>query len=534
MTRKIILLFLFSFLFKYSFAQEYLFPLNRDMEIRIEPYLQSDTGNFHSALKPFTMGELRKISPVDSVFTPIVEETKFTQTWLGRKIFKEHFLDVNTDDIHLSVDPIFNFQGGRELINNTNEYVNTRGILVQADVNQKFFFYTGFTENRSQFINYVNDFVNSTNVAPGQGRVKKVSDNVYDFSNARGGIAYTLNRHFDFLLAYDKNFVGDGYRSLLLSDNAYSYPFLRLNMTFWKFKYSAIYAVFQDHITGFDNDSGYAKKFGRFNYLDLNIGKKNRVSVGIFEGVISVQDANRSFDLNYINPVIFLRPVEYSIGSPDNELLGLNMKIKINANNVLYGQLLLDEFVLKEVKSGNGWWGNKQALQGGFKSFNIFKVKSLNVQSELNYVRPYTYQHRLNGPNYSEYNQALAHPLGANFIESVSFINYRWKNLFVEGKFIYSEIGLDRPFENDGNDGNNIYNDYAYHGPDYGHYTLDGIHTKLIYKDLRVNYLINPKTNLNVELGISDRTYSNTYGNIDSRLVYFGFRTSLENYYFDF
>jgi hypothetical protein len=516
-----------SFIFFSSSAQEYQFPLNRDLNTRVESFYEADTSGFHSSSKPFTMAELRKAAPVDSVFAPQIHETKFTKTWVGRKLFKEHFIDVNNDDIHLSIDPVFNFQGGRDLSAKENGYVNSRGVLVQGDVKQKFFFYTGFRENGARYVNYVSDFVSSTNVAPGQGRVKFLGDHTYDFSYAYGGIAYTLNRHFDFSLASDKNFIGDGYRSLLLSDNSTNYPFLKINMTFWKFKYTVIYSVMQDSITNADTESGFRKKIGRFSYLDLNIGRKNKLSVGIFEALIS----KRSFDFNYANPVLFLRPVEYSVGSPDNELIGLNVKYKINTRNLVYGQLLLDEFLLSEVRSGNGWWANKQAFQLGGKSFHVFGVKNLNVQTEFNFVRPYTYSHLSSRTNYSQYNQALAHPLGANFYESVSFVNYRWKNFFIETKYMYSKIGLDLPGSNLGS---NIFLDYRTHDHDYGNELLQGVLTTLSYKELKVSYLMNPKTNFIIEAGVSDRNYKNIFGNFETRFVYFGIRTALENYYFDF
>ena len=41
-------------------------------------------------------------------------------------------------------------------------------------------------------------------------------------------IAYRPNKIFTFLGGYGKNFFGEGYRSLLLSDNASNYPFLKL------------------------------------------------------------------------------------------------------------------------------------------------------------------------------------------------------------------------------------------------------------------------------------------------------------------
>jgi hypothetical protein len=512
---------------QFSFAQEFFFPLNRDINTRIEPFYEADTSGFHSAAKPFTMAELKESAPVDSVFAPQVRGTNFNKTWLGRKLFKEHFIDADKDEIHLSIDPVFNFQGGKDLTAKENAYVNSRGVLIKGEVKQKFFFYTGFRENRAHYVGYIADFVNSTSVAPGQGRVKFLGEHIYDFSFATGGVAYTLNRHFDFLLATDKNFIGDGYRSLLLSDNSNSYPFFRINMKFWKFKYTVIYSVMQDSITNADTESGFRKKIGRFSYLDLNIGKRNRVSIGLFEALIS----KRSFDFNYANPVLFLRPVEYSVGSPDNELIGANVKYKINPRNLLYGQLLLDEFLLSEVRSGNGWWANKQAFQLGGKSFDVLGIKNLNVQTEFNFVRPYTYSHLSSQTNYSQYNQALAHPLGANFYESVSFINYRWKNFFAEAKYVYSQIGLDYL---NSNLGSNIFLDYNTHDHDYGNKLLQGILTTLSYKELRISYLVNPKTNFIVEAGISDRNYKNIYGNFETRFVYFGIRTALENTYFDF
>ena len=106
-------------------------------------------------------------------------------------------------------------------------------------------------------------------------------------------------------------------------------------------------------------------------------------------------------------------------GSPDNALLGSNIRWKLNSRNTVYAQLMLDEFLLAEVRAGNGWWANKQAFQLGYKSSNLF-VKQLNLQTEFNFVRPFTYSHRSNSQNYSNANQPLAHPLGSDFVESVS------------------------------------------------------------------------------------------------------------------
>lgn len=512
-------------------AQESLFPLNRDVNIRIESFINADTTGFHSSIKPYLISELKNTMPYDSIFSPIVKDGKFSKSCFGRKLFKEHLLYVNEDDITLSVDPVFNLQLGRERESMHTYFVNTRGVLVQANVKDKFYFYTGFHENQARYVPYVDSMVRAYEVVPGQGKVKYNPDLVFDFSQSTGGIGYKLNKHFDFLLAHDKIFIGDGYRSLLISDNSYSFPFLRINMTFWKFKYTAIYAVYRDLQSVSDPNIGYLKKYNTTHNLDLNIGKKNKLTVSIFETVMWKPAASRGYELAYLNPMLFIRPVENSIGSPDNVLLASNVKWKINHCNTVYGQLMLDELLLEEVRSGNGWWGNKQAFQLGYKSSNLFRISNLNIQTEFNFVRPFTYQHRTSAQNYSNYNQALAHPLGANFVESISFINYRFKNLFAEVKVQYAKMGRDTA---NLNYGNNIFESYDSRSSEYNHRMFDGLESTLKSVDLRINYLVNPKTNFVVKAGINLRKFENAFQNDQSTFFYFGLSTSLENYYFDF
>ena len=57
----------------------------------------------------------------------------------------------------------------------------------------------------------------------------------------------------------------------------------------------------------------------------------NRLSLGFFDAVIWAaaddQGHPRGFDFQYINPIIFLRPVEAQSGSGDNALIGFHVKI---------------------------------------------------------------------------------------------------------------------------------------------------------------------------------------------------------------
>ncbi len=524
-------LFILIILSQAATAQEFVFPLNRDLNTRMGSQLAADTTGFHTSIFPYVTTDLDSVVNRDETFSLYGCESSFYKTWIGRKLRKEHLLNVDADDLRLSVDPVFNLQLGRDQRNSRNVFVNTRGVLVQGNVSNKFFFYSSFHENQARYLGYIDSLVRRNKVVPGQGIVKFLDDEKLDFSVATGGMGYRVNRHFDFLLAQDRLFIGDGYRSLLLSDNAYPFPFLRANMTFWKFRYSVIYSVMQDLQTPPDRNVGYPKKYSTFHYLDINVGKRNRLTLGIFEAVIWKPAASRGYELHYLNPFLFLRPVENSIGSPDNALLGLNARWKISRSHVVYGQLMLDEFLLDEVRSGKGWWGNKQAFQLGYKSFNLFAVKQLNFQTEFNFVRPFMYQHRSSSQNYSHYSQPLAHPLGADFYESVSFLNYRWRNFFAEVRFQYARAGKDTAGFNLGND---IFLDYDDRPTDYGYYMLTGLKSTLSSYGVRFNYLVNPKTNFVVEAGADFRYYRNAVDDQSSRYFYFGLRTSLENYYFDF
>ena len=57
-------------------------------------------------------------------------------------------------------------------------------------------------------------------------------------------------------------------------------------------------------------------KWGVFHYLDWNVSK--RLSFGFFDSVIwydkDDQGHSRGFDVTYLNPVPFLRPLEASNG----------------------------------------------------------------------------------------------------------------------------------------------------------------------------------------------------------------------------
>lgn len=519
---------IFSLLVLSAISQEKLpvvLPYNH-LNIR-ELYL--DSINRHTALKPILHED-------SSTMYTIRDSTK--RSWLHRKLFKEHLFEIRHQDYNIFVDFLPDFQLGRSNSNQTL-WLNTRGASVTGNIGKKFYFESYFFENQGDLPLYLDKFAATQRVIPGQGETK-VSKNgkVFDYSYVNAMISYTPSQYLNFTLGYGTNSFGDGYRSMLLSDISFSYPYLKLTGTLGQFQYTSLWAQFMDLSSKSFNqayeDMGYNKKWGVFHFLDWNVSKK--VTIGLFDAVIwpdrDSLGQKRGFDWTYLNPIIFLRPAEHSVGSSDNALVGLNVKYKISPKTVSYMQLMLDEFRLKEFFGGDGWWGNKWAAQAGFRTFDLFKINKLDLQGELNISRPYTYSFRNGMGNYAHYNQSLAHPLGANFLEALGIATYSCKNWYFRGQLTYASYGLDQiPEENYGKD---IFKSYNQRTGDYGIKFRQGLKTDLLFGQGTIAYVLNPKYNLRLEASAAARQEKNSLGTNREFIFSFGLRSTFRQFYYDF
>ena len=229
------------------------------------------------------------------------------------------------------------------------------------------------------------------------------------------------------------------------------------------------------------------KKYMALHRLGLNV--TDNFNVGLFEQVIFSRGKGR-FELQYLNPVIFYRSIEQSLGSQDNAMLGADFRWNIRNRVQLYGQLVLDEFLLDNVTAGTGWWGNKQAGQIGAKYIDAFGLNNLDLQGEVNLIRPYTYQHRDQFTNYQHYRQPLAHPIGANLYELIGIVRYQpIPRLNLTGKAIATRYGQDVVTRTDTlNYGGNVNLSYFDRIENYGNEIGQGITTDQVHLDLTATY----------------------------------------------
>lgn len=508
-------------------------PFSHNLYQKVNHKVYSRENSFHSSIKPYLADHAVLSSSIDSIYDFGADSLK--RSWVYRKIFNEHLIEINKKDYQVYIDFLPDLTIGYERQSGNTTWLNTRGYQVGVTIGDKFSFYTSGYENQGVFPAYITRFINENRVVPGQvggkfGQLEK------DWAYTTAILSYSPNKYLNFALAYDKNFIGDGYRSILLSDAAANYSFFRLRASLGDVQYQTVFSYMLDpgapRLTN-DRRLGNRGKWGAFHYLDWNVN--NRLSLGFFQAVTwadAEPEGKRGFDFNYVHPFVFLRPIESAnTTSPDKMRLGLNAKYELLKNTTLYGQFMIDEFTAKEFFAKNGYWANKWALQLGFRGSNLFGVERLNYLGEFNTARPYTYAHFDRVSNYAHYNQPLAHPLGANFRELLGLLNYSVKRFDFQGQLMYAKYGLDPAGENFGK---NIFLSYNDRSLNYGSKVGNGINTDLYFAKGKVSYLFNPKYNLRLEVGGILRKESNSLGDTNTAIINFGLRSTFRNFYDDF
>lgn len=438
----------------------------------------------------------------------------------------------SSDKFKFSVIPLGNLSFGKSFDIDTAFFTMGGGLRADFLYNEKWNASAEFYTENGSYPLYIGNYISNNEIVPANGNASPTKMG-YSFTRASGFISYIPNTFFEFKAGIGKNFIGHGYRSVLLSDNASQYPFFRINTTFWKLRYTNLYCLLDDikTRTGFTNNP--IRKFTTIHFLDWNISK--RVNVGIFESVVwQSKDTlyNRGFEINYLNPVIFYRTVEYSLGSSDNSILGLNAGLKINDHYQLYAQFVLDEFLLSKVLAGNGWWGNKYGVQIGAKAIEPFKIENLFLQTEFNVVRPFTFSHGSPIQNYGHHNQPLAHPIGANFWETVSIVRYTFKKLVFSTQFNTALYGTDSTTAL--SYGGDIYQSNRNRAQEDYNRIGQGVSNYLFYNRTSVAWILDTEINLRIELAFISRKITNHLGSLPENFIAFSLKTDLRNSYTDY
>lgn len=502
-----------------GFSQQQNLPLNREFNLTNYKAFDELNSSTHTSAQPILQSQ---ISINDSLsWLSKTEKTNYLINlskspkkprnffkWMEQSLFYQNFLVVDTGKFYLTVDPLLNAEFGVDQADKTPSkqkiYTNTRGLLVKGNIGRKFSFLTSVYETQSLFPNYVSDNIKETGVAPGQGRVKTFKVNGFDYAYSSSYISYSPVKFLNLQLGNGKHFIGDGYRSLLLSDVATNYPYLKTTAIFGKGKFQ--FTKLHTSLTNLNRrpdgsvpESLFQRKSMSTHYINWLATKW--LNIGLFESTIwQTEDSTGTLPFEYrqLNPVPFVNTLTTGFNKDDHSVVGLNLKIKFPFKTVLYHQTVYDG-KQKDAQVG---------LQAGVKFYGI---RNLTLQAEYNTVSPSTYQLNKNPlQNYGHYNQALAHPSGANFNEVVGIANYKYKRFFTQAKVNLSEYITTVPSSS---------------------LEYDATLTVL---QAHLGYIINPKTNLSFSVGGTNRVEKTDVSENKTNYIYFSIKTSLRNLYYDF
>ncbi len=504
----------FFLLLQSAYGQFYNLPSEFNFSQLTQKQLAAADSSLHTSVQPyipFFSDKYRHVSDSHRVFKYVKDDPGVNV------IFYDHLIHAGSKKKNFSItlDPLLNLQAGRDFADSlrAGAYTNTRGFIGSGTIGDRFYFETLLAENQSVFPGYIADQTRISKVVPGQGGWKTFKKTGYDYAFSSGFFSVQLFKNVNLQAGHGKQKIGHGYRSLLLSDNAFNYPYVRLSQQWFKgrVQYTNIYAslmnlVQASKVISANTERLYQKKSAAFQYLSVNLSK--RINVSFFQGLIwrAGDDKNRQhLGWQFFNPLIYSNLFTYGLNHRNNIVAGADLKIRLLKTLNVYGQLMADRVY---AGATDNLWG----YQAGINYYDVFGIKNLSFQCELNRVAENSYSSPVNETSqaYFHYNQHLAYTPGAGN-ELLLFADYRYKRFFLNIRTGFRE----RQFE----DNNKAMDQHVTN--------VNG----------SLGYLINPSYNLNISAGVNYRKQNFRYFtslNNETNYIYLALRTSIYNLYYDF
>jgi hypothetical protein len=483
--------------------------------------LRNDSTSFHLAEKPWVYAE---ISPSNANEIQIASEGNFSK--VGAKIWRDHLVDVRGNDYRITLDPLFDLTIGRDIADtgkfrSANLMLNQRGLQVAGNIGLQVHFSTTFYETQATAPDYMRAFNDRYGIYPGFGRTKSFHDNGYDFAMAMSNVTYAPSKKLQLQIGQGKHFFGHGYRSVLWSDAAMAYPYIkaRLVLLEGKLTYSTMYAelrTLERLPKGEVPESLFKPKGASVHYLSFS--PTHAIEIGLFESIIwNRYDSTGTHGPSpwVAAPVIGAYSATHGFDGINNSLMGLNARVRLGKKAMLYGQWAVDD-----------WSGRRFAAQIGASFYDLL-VTGLDVQLEFNGVGDYVYASPFALQNYANVNQPIGHPAGGSTQEAIAILNYTKNRWWCQAKanLLRQTQGPAGDFTAD---------------PDVQIITIAAWPVReLLQTDVEIGWTIQPQTRTSILAGCtwrSDQTSSAPFGEAQQQTMWLwiGLRSHLTNKYYDY
>lgn len=498
----------------HSFYRDHLFRIHNDRFISNNQTINK-TSYYTNSFLPTTENRCN--------LHDYLKDTSVQYYDFSEVLFKKHLVEVKSKDCFLTISPLVDLSLGRDLkdTSSINLFQNTRGILIEGDLFKNFSFSTSFFENQSRLSSYEQLFINErgefrptsfgyaqeNGSISGATRTKPFKTNGYDYAYAIGNIVYSPHKKIDLIAGNNQQFIGSGYRSMLLSDNSSYSPYFRVDCYISKrfsFNYLRSRNMNLVRKKTFTTVEGYYQPKGLgINYLTYNFSPK--LNLSLFDGTIwSMGDSLQTKAVNplFYNPIPFVSALLKD--STCYAIQGLNLNWIISKKIRAYSQVAIGNLDSEQL-----------AFQIGFRGYDLFKLKNSMFQLEFNSATSTMYQSKFSRLNYSNYNLPLAHTKGNGFKELVLRFNWEYKRCYIDLKSISYYL------EN--------FNRTALLPIPKNNITPDGF---LFHNQLELGYRFNKKINLTIFANAIYR-YDDT-SKSQNVIVSTGIRTALINHYNDY
>jgi hypothetical protein len=518
-------------------------------ESALWPTLLNNNSSFHSSIKPWNALDL----PQTLKGYRVLDTGYAFGQWSipGQRNRSMWGYVSNRKDVGLRLDPLLSLGIGAETESPVITRQNMRGIRLVGFMGQRLRFQSSIGLHNNLYPLYLHQLIRQDTIVPGMGLARTLGQDstgrVWDFYSSQAMLSWQIHPHLQAQWGHGKNFIGYGYRSMLLSDFAPAYTHLRLQAHWGPLQYQYYLAQMHDYSSPrvlplgqrIWGSEGYRHKYYSMSYLDWNLSPGWQL--GLFQAIVwPAQDTlgRRAPGWNYLNPLLFMIPAQFASGSDGNALVGINTGYRWGRQQA-YAQWVLDELRVGDLLRGTPSWANKYAFQAGIRGWTRVSGQGFRWQVEINGARPFTYAHWSGSTNYAHQNSALAHPLGGNFVEGVGALTWFRGPWSITLRHLIAKQG--RSDSTGRNTGSNIHSSYWAETDPSGRYTwLNGVPIRLNQGELRISKTLDPLTGLRLELTSwwRHRESTNTWGQSrygqQSLGIGITFVTRIENFYHDF
>ena len=496
-------------------------PISREAAANFLQCQLLDSGGHYSLIDDYNAKRIISINGewvVDSAYTTSTKRPLFKRFYRNQS----DFVNINNENFYLVVNPVLNIQTlhERTSYSRQNQFLNTRGIEMRGRISKKIGFYTLVTENQEETPLFYSQWVSNHRALPGVDFFTSVG-NGYDYMLAKGYVNFDILRdHLNITFGYDTHFIGDGIRSLLLSDFSAGYTFLKINSQYGRLNYQKIILELTSQFYNRGMGDRLRQKYATIHLINFNVS--NRVNIGLFESTVFRRE--NLFGMGQLVPVIYYQATKNGLNGNDNVNIGLTFKAIASTKIQLYSQLLVDNFNATSFIKTSPRVDTKVGYQIGGKIFSIAGIPTLDANFEINVVRPYTYSDVDSIGEYSHYNQPLAHPLEANFAEFLCTVQYQPKEkirLTLESMFYKKgedSLGI--------NTGGDLFSDNRIRTVTDDANLFDGVKVIGISAQLNVTYEF--RHNLFFDAGLGKRVFRIENGSdATTNIIYFGIRMNV-------